>query len=100
MMRQTFNSDGRLVEAFTDNGDGTGMTTLYDPQTGEVTDTMVVTGLPVTPPFEPLDSAGALATLMVVVGVLDIDDAAHALREPTARLVHEAEAWAVAADVS
>ena len=30
MMRQTFDSDGRLVEAFTDNGDGTGTRTTYN----------------------------------------------------------------------
>lgn len=47
---------------------------------------------------EPLDEVGALATLLVVVGTLDIDDAANAVRLTPADLVAEAEAWKVAAD--
>ncbi len=93
-MRQTFDSDGRLVEAFTDNGDGTGLTTLYDPQTGEVTDTIGVTGLPVIPPFEPLDASGRIATLMVIEGG-DPQDWANAAGTVVAHLEHEALAWSL-----
>jgi hypothetical protein len=47
------------------------------------------------PPYPPLDSTGALATLLVVEGVLPLVDAANAIREEQAHLVHEAEAWGV-----
>ena len=47
------------------------------------------------PPFPPLDATGALATLLVVEGVLDIDDAANAIHEEPAHLEHEAQAWAL-----
>jgi hypothetical protein len=47
------------------------------------------------PPYAPLDATGALATLLVVVGVLDIDDAANAIHEQPAHLEHEAQAWAL-----
>lgn len=49
-------------------------------------------------PFPPLDAAGALATLLVVHGVLPLQDAANAVAEgDAAHLIAEAEAWAVAA---
>lgn len=49
-----------------------------------------------TPPPEPLDPVGALATLLVVVGTLDVVDAANAVRLTPDDLVAEAEAWAAA----
>ena len=49
------------------------------------------------PPFPPLDDTGALATLLVVEGVLGLEDAANALHEEPAHLEHEALAWGVAA---
>jgi hypothetical protein len=49
----------------------------------------------VQPPFPPLDATGALATLLVVEGVLDIDDAAHSVGTTGEHLVHEATAWGV-----
>jgi hypothetical protein len=52
---------------------------------------------PDPPPFAPLDSAGALSTLLVVVGTLDLDDAAHAVGASTDHLVHEATAWSLGA---
>ena len=51
---------------------------------------------PDPPPFPPLDATGALATLLVVEGVLLLSDAAAALHEEEAHLIHEAEAWEVA----
>jgi hypothetical protein len=50
---------------------------------------------PDPPPYEPLDATGALATLLVVEGVLDIDDAAHSVGTTGEHLVHEATAWGV-----
>lgn len=49
------------------------------------------------PLFPPLDATGALATLLVVQGVLPLVDASAAVGEEPAHLVHEAEAWQVAA---
>jgi hypothetical protein len=47
------------------------------------------------PPFPPLDPAGALATLLVVEGVLPLEDAAHSVGTTGDHLVHEATAWGV-----
>jgi len=52
---------------------------------------------PPGPVWPPLDNAGALATLLVVEGVLPIDDAANSQHTTPAHLIAEAEAWAVAA---
>lgn len=46
-------------------------------------------------PFPPLDPTGALATLLVVEGVLPLSDAANAIHEEPAHLEHEALAWSV-----
>jgi hypothetical protein len=47
------------------------------------------------PPFPSLDPVGALATLLVVEGVLPLADAANAIHEEPAHLEHEAQAWAL-----
>ena len=47
-------------------------------------------------PFPPLDPAGALATLLVVEGVLPLDDAAHSVGTTGDHLVHEAISWSIA----
>lgn len=46
---------------------------------------------------QPLDAAGALATLLVTKGVLDLDEAADAVKLDSQDLVDEAHAWDVAA---
>ena len=51
-------------------------------------------------PRSPLDPTGALATLLAVVGTLDVDDAANAVGLAPEQLVAEAEAWAVAREVN
>lgn len=43
--------------------------------------------------FSPLDATGALATLLVVTGTLELQDAANAIGEEPAHLIAEAEAW-------
>lgn len=48
------------------------------------------------PPASPLDSAGALATLLAVTETLTVQDAANAVGLTPADLVAEAEAWAMA----
>ena len=45
----------------------------------------------------PLDPVGALATLLVVTGTLDLADAAAVVQLPEAALVAEAEAWSLGA---
>lgn len=47
------------------------------------------------PEFPPLEGVAVLATLLVVVGVLTLEDAAAACHEDTAHIVHEAEAWSL-----
>jgi hypothetical protein len=49
------------------------------------------------PPFPALDPAGAgpLATLLVVEGVLPLEDAAHSVGTTGDHLVHEAISWSV-----
>jgi len=47
------------------------------------------------PPQQPLDSTGALATLLVVQGLLEIDDAANAVGLTAESLTLEAQAWAI-----
>lgn len=48
------------------------------------------------PPVQPLDTTGALATLLAVTGTLTVTDAANAVGLPPEALVAEAEAWAAA----
>jgi len=50
----------------------------------------------VAPPPQPLDPAGALATLLATKGVLTTEEAADAVGLQPEQLVAEAEAWAVA----
>jgi hypothetical protein len=47
------------------------------------------------PRYQSLDSAGALATLMVVLNLIDISDAANAVHTNSAHLEHEALAWSI-----
>jgi hypothetical protein len=49
------------------------------------------------PPQAPLEPVGASITLLVVLGVVPITDAANAVGLSPGDLVAEAEAWAVAA---
>lgn len=81
-------------ETFEDHGDGTGTLTHFAAD-GTVTSTETVAGLE---PFvyPPLDGTGALATLLVVTGTLELVDAANAIREEPAHLVAEALAWSLA----
>lgn len=94
MTRELFTTEGVLVERTVDHNDGTATRTIYDAD-GTVTSTETITGLPIVPPFPPLDATGALATLLVVDGVVALQDAANAIREEPAHLVHEAQAWGV-----
>lgn len=83
-----------LIERIIDNGDGTGHHYKYDNDGNEIY-SQAISGLEVRPEYPPLDSIGALATLLVVEGVLNISDAANALHEEPAHLEHEAIAWSL-----
>jgi YD repeat-containing protein len=85
---------GRLIEVTIYHNDGTGLRQTFDAD-GNVTSEETLTGLPIVPPFPPLDPAGALATLLVVEGVLPIEDAAHSVGTTGDHLVHEAISWSV-----
>ena len=93
MIQSSYGLNGALEWRITDNGDGTGLRQTFDAD-GNVTSTEALT-LPVVPPFPPLDATGALATLLVVEGVLNIDDAAHSVNAATDHLIHEAQAWSL-----
>lgn len=62
-----------------------------DAKTGEV----VYEG-EVNVPDTPLDKIGAMATLLVVAGVVDINDAANSLGLKPEDLIVEAQSWAAA----
>jgi hypothetical protein len=47
-------------------------------------------------PFAPLDTVGAVATLLAVLEVSSVEDAANAVSLPPEALIAEAEAWAAA----
>ena len=51
------------------------------------------------PPPQPLDAVGALATLLAVVEVVSVDDAANAVGLTVDQLISEAEAWRVASEM-
>jgi hypothetical protein len=51
-------------------------------------------------PSKSLPAAGALATLLVITGALDIEDAANAVGVKPEDLVNEAVAWRLAADLN
>ena len=51
------------------------------------------------PPQQPLSQVGALATLLVVTGVLTLEDGANALGLLPEQRVAEAQAWAVARNI-
>lgn len=87
-----FADDGR-TERRINNGDGTGHLYVWDAQGNLVTDEPL-TGLEL-PPYEPLDATGALATLLVVTGVLTLEDASASIHEEPDHLIAEAEAWSL-----
>jgi hypothetical protein len=84
----THNEDGELVERVVQNDDGSVDVINYENGI-EVNTERIVEAYP------PLDPAGALATLLVVEGVLPLQDAANAIGQEPEHLVAEAEAWSL-----
>ena len=50
---------------------------------------------PSTAPYPPLDSTGALATLLVVLDLVPLADASNAIKEEPEHLIAEAQAWSL-----
>lgn len=73
--------------------------TTYAPD-GSVSTTETLPGLPIPPLFPPLDEAGALATLLAVIGTITVQEAANIEQISVEHVEHEALAWAVAASLS
>jgi len=86
--------NGIIQEQLIDNGDGTGTHYQYD-ENGDETFSESLSGLPIAPLYPPLDPTGALATLLVVLNIVPIEDAANAIHEEPAHLIAEAEAWSL-----
>ncbi len=95
-------SSDRYAREITNNGDGTygvpGITIAADSLDAALAafDAMAPEGWTEPATSEPLDPVGALATLLVVVGTLDVQDAANAVGLTPDDLIAEAQAWAVA----
>jgi hypothetical protein len=87
--------NGTIVSTTVDNGDGTGTYTVFN-EDGSVESVENITGLPIFS-YPPLDSTGALATLLVVLDVIPIQDAANVIHEEPEHLIAEAEAWSIGA---
>lgn len=52
----------------------------------------------VTIPYWELDATGVAVTLLVVKGLLSLDEGANVLHLPAEHLINEAQAWAVASE--
>lgn len=94
MTRSEYTFDGILTHVIIDNGDGTGVRTDYN-EDGTVAETTDLTDLE---PFvyPPLDHTGALATLLVVLELVPLQDASNAIGEEPDHLIAEATAWSLA----
>ena len=80
-----------------DANDVGGLVAVYTPAAQDETALGAVVAAHAGPPlFAPLDPTGALATLLVVLDLVPLADAASAIGEEPAHLVAEAEAWSLA----
>jgi hypothetical protein len=88
-----YGSDGStLIRTLDDNGDGTGVMSVYGPD-GSVVATEVVQLF--APEPEPLEPVGALAALLACLDVVTVEDAANAVRLTPAALEDEVLAWSL-----
>ena len=79
-----------------DANDVDGSVAVYTPEQPDETALSLVVSAHAGPPqYQPLNHAGALATLLVVQGVLPLQDAANAIGEQPEHLIAEAEAWSL-----
>ena len=96
MIQSDFTHNGILTHIIIDNEDGTGQQTNYNPD-GTIESIIQLTNLPL-PSYEPLDSTGALATLLVVLNLVSLEDASNAVHQEPEHLIAEAEAWQIASE--
>lgn len=93
MIRSEFTHNGILTHVIIDNGNGTGERINYNLD-GTIESVVQVTDLPIFN-YEPLDTNGALATLLVVLNLVTLQDASNAIHAEPEHLVAEAEAWSL-----
>lgn len=94
MIRSEFTHNGILTHIIIDNGNGTGERTNYNPD-GTIESVVQITDLPIFD-YEPLDNNGALATLLVVLNLVSLEDASNAIHAEPEHLIAEAQAWEIA----
>jgi hypothetical protein len=93
IVETSYASDGVTLAYTLDvESDGTGVLTRYNSD-GTVASTETLSGLEPIPPFPPLDDTGALATLLAVIGVITVQEAANVEHVPPEHIQHEALAW-------
>ena len=80
--------DGVLIEQTIENSDGSVVVINYSNGIEISRETIVN-------PYPPLDSTGALATLLVVLNVIPLQDAANVIHQEPQHLIAEAEAWSL-----
>ena len=90
-------SELRAVDATViDANDVGGLVAVYTPDAQDETALGAVVAAHGGPQqYPPLNEAGALATLLVVLNLVPLADAANAIHEEPAHLVAEAEAWSL-----
>lgn len=92
----------RYGREITDNGNGTYMTDGINIAASDITQALEVFNAMAPGDWvepngaEPLDPVGALAALLVVVGTLDVQDAANAVGLTPNDLIAEVQAWEIA----
>lgn len=81
--------NGVLIEQTIENSDGSVDVINYDNGV-EIYRERIVQSYP------PLDATGALATLLVVLNIIPLEDASNAIHQQSEHLIAEAEAWSIA----
>ena len=81
--------DGVLLEQTVQNSDGSVIVINYDNGVEVSRETIIA-------PYPSLDHTGALATLLVVLELVPLQDASNAIGEEPEHLIAEATAWSIA----
>jgi hypothetical protein len=81
--------EGILIEQTVENSDGSIVVINYDNGIEISRETIIN-------PYPALNETGALATLLVVMGIIPLEDASNAIHEQPEHLIAEAEAWSIA----
>jgi hypothetical protein len=90
---ETYNGvTGLLISAIEYRENDTIATIVYNSD-GSVASEQVTTAPPLI--YPPLDTVGALTTLLVVLDIITLEDGANVIHEEPAHLVAEAQAWSI-----